>query len=140
MKTLTALILLSPAIAWGSITETEMRHIDNAIQENIPEASMRPYFTRLIIAIRTAENGGPGRQFGVLHPKADTFRKQAGWCAAICWKRYEEWKKKPSSSKFLVYLANRYAPVGAKNDPLLLNHNWLLNVRAGMGLPGQWDP
>jgi hypothetical protein len=136
MRQLAVFFLLLAPIFGASISSDEMAQIDDAIQENIPDPSMRPYFKRLVCAIRTAENGGKGREFGVLHPKANTFRKQAGWCAAICWKRHQEWlerKKNGSSSKFLVYLASRYAPKGASNDPLLQNYNWLHNVRSLMG-------
>lgn len=94
---------------------------------------MRPLFVRLLVAIRKAEAGGKGREFGVMSTKANTYRRQAGWCASICWKRYEEWRdgdKMPS--KFLVYLANRYAPVGAANDPGGRNANWLRNVKYWM--------
>ena len=137
MKAFPLFFMLLALPAFGAtISSDEMKLIDDAIQENIPDASMRPYFKRLVCAIRTAENGGPGRQFGVMSPKAKTFRQQAGWCAAICWKRHQEWlerKKSGSSSKFLVYLASRYAPKGASNDPLLLNFNWHHNVKASMG-------
>jgi hypothetical protein len=129
------LLLALPAFG-ATISSDEMALIDDAIQENIPDKALRPYFKRLVCAIRTAENGGKGREFGVLHPKANTYRKQAGWCAFICHRRYQEWlerKKNGSSSKFLVYLANRYAPKGAANDPLLLNFNWMHNVKSAMG-------
>lgn len=105
-------------------------NIVDAVQTNIPEEALRPSFVRLLVAIRLSENGGKGREFGVMSKKANTYRRQAGWCAAICWLRYQEWKdgdKMPS--KFLVYLANRYAPVGASNDPLGKNSNWLKNVQ-----------
>ncbi len=124
----------------ASLPEDEMVQVRDAIAENIPEVSARPYFTRLLVAIRKSENGGPGREYGVLHPKANTYRKQCGWSAAICWKRYEEWKGTSKKIPFLVHLANRYAPVGAKNDPLEKNRNWLKNVRSHMGLKGDWEP
>ena len=129
-------------LAAAPLPDDEMRQVEDAIEENIPEPALRPYFTRLLVAIRKAENGGPGRQFGVLHPKAKTYRQQAGWCSAIAWKRYEEWTELQNAPPYLVYLANRYAPTkNATNDPLLLNLHWLKNVRAFMGGPKDtWEP
>ena len=139
MRTMSVLFAL--CFAWtststlhASLPDDEMLNIKDAIEVNIPDKNLRPYFTKLLIAIRKAENGGPGRQFGVMSPKARTYRQQAGWCASICWKRYAEWKEMESSGRtpYLVYLASRYAPRNAENDPLRLNHNWLRNVKSHM--------
>ena len=43
----------------------------------------------ILLAIRKAENGGPGREFGIMNPKADNLDKQAGWAAATVVKNYQ---------------------------------------------------
>lgn len=111
--------------ASGNETQT----IKDAVERNVPEVSLRPYFVRLLTAIRLAENGGPGREFGVMNSKANNLDKQAGWCAAICWKRYQEFKTGQHGQSYLEYLARRYAPIGVANDPGNLNRNWLKNVK-----------
>ena len=79
----------------------------------------------LLFAIRKAENGGPGVEFGVLHPKAahTDLDTQAGWAAATILKNKSRMKDF-SISKF----AKIYAPPKAENDPKGLNANWASNV------------
>lgn len=84
---------------------------------------------RLLFAIRKAENGKQGREFGVLTPEAMRFADdpdptkslqiQAMWAAGTIKKRY-----KGDLNEF----ASRWAPVGADNDPTGLNKNWVKNV------------
>ena len=89
---------------------------------------MRPCFERLLAAIRRAENGGPGKEFGIMDSRADTLDGQAGWCAATVRNTYARWLATDQSVPFLVYRRDRYAPLGADNDPTNLNENWLRNV------------
>ena len=102
---------------------------DDAIVVNIrPE--LRKELAPIVAAIRYAENGRAGREYGILHPRVDpTYRSQAGWCAATVQKNYDRWVKAGRKGDYLVFLAKRYCPVGADNDPNGLNHNWLPNVR-----------
>jgi len=82
---------------------------------------------RLLFAIRKAESGGAGREFGILDPKAMRFKDdpvrsliiQAQWAAGTIKKRY-----KGNLDKF----SERFAPIGASNDPTGLNKNWKSNV------------
>jgi len=111
-----------------SLPDEEMRAIRAAVVRNVPGAKLRPDMVRLLVAIRTAENGGPGRQFGILVAEANTLDLQAGWCAATCWKNWKRWQKTDQSLPYLVFLQRRYCPVGADNDPGGLNVNWLRNV------------
>jgi len=101
----------------------------NAIRDNIrPElhSKLAPY----VSAIRYAENGGKGREYGILHKRVKpTYRSQAGWCAATVQKNYDRWVKAGSKGEFVVFLGKRYCPVGAKNDPNGLNKHWIKNVR-----------
>ena len=103
---------------------------EDAVRVNIrPE--MRAELAPIVAAIRHAENGRAGREYGVLHPKAlgKSYRTQAGWCAATVQKHYDRWIKAGSQGTFLESLARRYCPVGAGNDPTGLNRHWLKNVR-----------
>ena len=101
----------------------------DAVKVNIrPE--LRTELSRYVAAIRYAENGGKGRQYGILHKRVKpTYRSQAGWCAATVQKNYDRWVKAGSKGEFVVFLGNRYCPVGADNDPNGLNKHWIGNVR-----------
>lgn len=87
----------------------------------------------ILLAIRKAENGRKGIEFGVLHPRAthqaNSLRVQAGWCAATISKTYKRWQAANSNLDFITFLGNRYCPLEAANDPTGLNHNWIRNVR-----------
>jgi len=85
----------------------------------------------VLFAIRKAENGGPGVEFGVLHPKAKgtDLRTQAGWAAATVVKNRGRHNAR-EHGHFINFLGSRYAPKGAENDPKGLNANWIKNVKA----------
>ena len=96
----------------------------------------REYLSVIVAAIRYAENGGQGKEYGILHPRANTYRKQAGWCAKTVSNKYKAWKELVRKGKlddgnksFLIYLGSKYAPIGADNDPHGLNKNWVPNVQ-----------
>lgn len=42
--------------------------------------------------------------------------------------KHRDWVSGGRKGRFLDYLASRYAPVGAENDPTGLNKNWIRNV------------
>ena len=102
---------------------------DDAIVVNIrPE--LRSELAPIVAAIRYAENGRAGREYGILHPRVKpTYRSQAGWCAATVQKNYDRWVKAGRKGGFITFLGNRYCPVGAKNDPNGLNKHWIPNVK-----------
>jgi len=83
---------------------------------------------RLLYAIRIVENGGPGRELGVLTPRAMRFQGdhdkslecQARWAAGTIRKRY---------NGDLAQFSQAWAPIGAPNDPNGLNNYWLRNAR-----------
>lgn len=89
---------------------------------------LSPEQTKLLYAIRKVENGGPGKEFGVLAPQAMRFAKdpvrsfqtQAEWAAGTIKKRF---------NGNLEEFAMRWAPIGADNDPKGLNKNWLKNTQ-----------
>lgn len=97
----------------------------DAIEVNIrPEC--RELLAPIVAAIRYAENGRAGREYGILHPRVKpTYRSQAGWCAATVQKNYDRWNK---VGDFIEFLGARYCPVGADNDPTGLNRHWVGNV------------
>lgn len=93
-----------------------------------------------LAAIRIAENGGPGREFGVLSDAATTFDAQARVAAqSIRNNQYrfvlatQAWPTNEAgafSEAFVRAMAQRWAPVGADNDPNNLNAHWVTNVLA----------
>jgi len=97
----------------------------------------------ILLAIRRAENGRAGRQFGVMHPAAlDTdLDTQAGWAAATIVSNRKRWVEEQgvftgkaggqrragaSGPDFIDFLADKYCP--AEIDPTG-NVNWKINVR-----------
>jgi hypothetical protein len=105
----------------------ELPIIKKAAERN----NCRGYLFYILLAIREAEDGKPGREFGVLHPKAkDTdLNTQAGWAAATIVKNYKRWQDAGKPSDFITFLGNRYAPPNVKNDPKALNRHWIKNVK-----------
>jgi hypothetical protein len=95
------------------------------------EYGLTPEQRALLYAIRRQENGGPGREMGVLAPEAQRFRgdfprslkTQAQWAAGTIKKRY---------TGDLVGFGNRWAPRNATNDPRGLNKNWIPGVQKFM--------
>jgi hypothetical protein len=86
---------------------------------------------KILLAIRKAENGKDGRQFGILHPKAlkqiaaepsRSLDIQAGWCAATIVKNRARWDGR---GDFIEYLGSRYCPADAHP----LNRNWVRVVK-----------
>jgi len=60
----------------------------------------------LLYVIRRIENGGPGREFGIMLPDADTFEKQASYAANTIKKRF---------TGDLRAFAHRYSPADAEH-------------------------
>lgn len=83
-------------------------------------------------AIYKAEGGAKAKKaFGILSVKCEGYNE----CRQVCLntirnnrKRYKEYGYKKYKT-YLEFLASRYAPVGAENDPRGLNRNWLKNVK-----------
>ena len=139
MKTIIALLLLcAPAFAQSTKAHDAIVAKDGAARaaefQDAIEVNIRPecrdMLAPIVAAIRYAENGGKGKEYGILHPRVKpTYRSQAGWCAATVQKNYDRWVKAGRKGEFIVFLGNRYCPVGAENDPNGLNKNWTKNVR-----------
>jgi hypothetical protein len=93
---------------------------------------------RFLGALRRAENGGPGREFGVLSVSAPTYEDQVRLAAASIPRNVERFEASgrvaidPAtgrySEEFIRFFSNRYAPVGAANDPAGLNQYHARNL------------
>jgi len=85
----------------------------------------------LMLAIREAEKGRAGLEFGVLHPRAiyTDLRTQAAWCAGTIRANFTRFKNQEQYADYIDFLGSRYAPLGADNDPENLNRHWPGNVR-----------
>ena len=143
MRTLTFIlgVLVACSVALGSAEKEEQTLetlypkeyttiMDAAKANNCTD----PVLLCILFAIRNAENGREGLEFGVMHPRAkdqpNSLRVQAGWCAATVSKNHKRWLDSKEDIDFVSFLGRRYCPVGAENDPTGLNRHWITNVRA----------
>jgi hypothetical protein len=79
----------------------------------------------ILLAIRKAENGRKGLEFGIMNDKANDLDSQAGWAAASIVKARGRWDGK---GDFIDALGARYCPPA--DHPL--NVHWAGNVRHWM--------
>ena len=110
-------------------------HEQQAILQMAAEVGVPATF---LAAIRIAENGRAGREFGVLSEAADTYDAQCRIAALSIrnnqWRhvlRFREWPVDATgflSEGFVKFMQSRWAPIGADNDPNGLNANWSRNV------------
>jgi hypothetical protein len=121
---LIALLLLQSAV-WGSL-KAEMPLIRIAAERNGIKYKSDDWY--LLLAIRLSENGGNGKQFGILNHNANTLDKQAGWASATIMAQHRRSGINKVNEAFIRSLAKRYCPIGVKNDPNGLNVNWKTNV------------
>ncbi len=94
----------------------------------------------LLVALRRAENGAPGREFGVLSAAADGLEAQARVAATTVRNNVARFERgggiavDPATRRytedFLRFFSARYAPVGAANDPSGLNRHHAANLIA----------
>lgn len=91
---------------------------------------------KYVNAIYKAEGGDKAQYpYGIRSVKCSTkaeCRKIAENTVRNNIKRYREYGHKTHAT-YLEFLASRYAPIGASNDPKNLNSNWLRNVRYFLG-------
>lgn len=74
-------------------------------------------------AIRHAEGNS---NYGILAHYKHTSYRQA--CKNTVRHVFAEYQASDTKEPFIDYLANKYAPIGASNDPTGLNVNWKGNV------------
>lgn len=87
---------------------------------------------QIVNAIYKAEGSEKAKKpFGILSVPCEGYDS----CRQICLntvknnrKRYADYGHKDYDT-YLEFLASRYCPIGADNDPKGLNKNWLKNVR-----------
>ena len=111
------------------------------LQREAVRHGVDPFF---LGAIRLVENGGPGREMGVLSVDAPSFEAQASVAAKTVRNRLVEWTGNPletrtvlGSSPFrrivyaepwIMWFGRKWAPPGAANDPGNLNAHWTPNM------------
>jgi len=78
----------------------------------------------ILLAIRKAENGPAGREFGIMNPEANDLDSQAGWCAASIWWAKVRWNEAGKPGDFITFMGARYCPPKEHT----LNKNWVKNV------------
>jgi len=86
---------------------------------------------RFLAALREAENGGPGREYGVLSVPAPTYDDQVTIAARTIRNNLDRYRTATGddpvgwdgryTEHFILWFSARYAPVGASNDPTGLN-------------------
>ncbi len=83
----------------------------------------------ILFAIRKAENGPSGNEFGIMCQKGTGLDTQAGWAAATIMKNRERWTKAQDElfgyKGFIVFLGNKYCPPEVDKTG---NINWIRNV------------
>jgi hypothetical protein len=109
--------------------EKEIEIINAAALRN----NLKGFLYPILYAIRKAEDGPPGLEFGIICQAGTNLKTQAGWAAATVQKNYDRYLKDQGGfpntyDGFIAYLGAGYCPVGADNDPNNLNKNWIPNV------------
>lgn len=97
----------------------------------VAKADMSPVMVDQIVhAIYRAEGGQSAKKpYGILSVSCTSSEDCRRICANTVRNNYRRWMATDQSQTFLEFLASRYAPVSAKNDPKKLNRNWLKNVQ-----------
>ena len=92
----------------------------------------QPDFNKLCQAIYHAEGGAKTRHpYGIMAKYKHTTPLQA--CLNTVKHKYRDWEDSGSEGSYMQFLASKYAPVEASNDPEGLNKNWLRNVETIYG-------
>jgi hypothetical protein len=80
----------------------------------------------ILLAIRKAENGPPGLEFGIMTPyaKNTNLDKQAGAAAYEVVKYRKLWIEAGKPESFIKFMGDKYCPPSAHE----LNKNWIPNV------------
>jgi len=136
---LTAIICILLYVAtWGySATVKKRLTVHQAYQRNYTDQSnwlhgVKPCYRiklyRIVMAIRVAENGPAGKEWGIMDPRANTYELQMAWASATVIKNYCRWLKAGAPDNFIIYLGKRYCPPDAHP----LNRNWVRNVSAAL--------
>ena len=127
-----ATVAPSRSIVVSPMSSAEERRI---LERTAKRAGIDPAFLQ---ALRRAENGGPGREFGVLSVPAPTYHEQARVAAESIRRNVERFAERggqavdPATGRytpdFIAFFSSRYAPVGVGNDPSGLNRHHARNL------------
>src|ERR1700722_11033942 len=128
----------------NSAVLTSSKPIDWQIELSLimTAATMRNLDHQWLRTIRQVENGGSGREFGVLSIGASTYQEQLDECASTVAHRLESYPANPLqrcysakgygriryTPSWISYFSSIWCPIGATNDPTHLNKNWLQNA------------
>ncbi len=128
--------------------ETIFKVVDEYLESNKDVLAKYPLLVNpyaFMLAVRMCEQGRPGLEFGVMAAKDTDLKTQAEWTMATLIKDTQRWhtnklangKNRSDYASFIHYFADKWAPIGASNDPNNLNKNWLPNFLKfyGMFLP-----
>ncbi len=91
------------------------------------EYPVNPY--ALLFAIREAEKGRAGFEFGIISAKDTDLETQCRYACETIVNNVKRFHHQIDENDFITFLGSRYAPVGADNDPHNLNANWVRNVK-----------
>lgn len=84
---------------------------------------------KLSEAIFLAEGGASAKKpYGILSVKCSGKEQCGKICRNTIRNNLKRWEKSGKKQPYLEFLARRYAPIEAENDPTGLNKNWLGNV------------
>lgn len=91
------------------------------------------YANRIADAIYVAEGGAKAKvPYGILSVRVRDKTHAREVCLRTIRANWRRWEDAGRKEPYLEFLARRYAPVGAKNDPKGLNMHWLRNVKANL--------
>ncbi len=91
------------------------------------EYPVNPY--ALLFAIREAEKGRKGFEFGIIIAKNTDLETQCRYACETIVNNVKRFHRQIGENDFITFLGSRYAPVGADNDPHNLNAHWVRNVK-----------
>jgi len=91
------------------------------------EYPVNPY--ALLLAIREAEKGRKGFEFGIISAKNTDLETQCRYACETIINNVKRFHRQVDENDFITFLGSRYAPVGADNDPHNLNSHWVRNVK-----------
>ncbi|NSW77341.1 MAG: hypothetical protein HPY68_11325, partial [Candidatus Atribacteria bacterium] len=82
---------------------------------NPDEYPVNPY--ALLLAIRVAERGRKGFEFGITMVKDTDLKTQCEYACRTLKNTFERFKHQTQEHDFITFLGSRYAPLNAPNDP-----------------------
>lgn len=83
---------------------------------------------KLANAIYISEGGAKTKHpYGILAKYKNTTPRQA--CINTIKSAIKRFNKQSKEKDFILFLSKTYCPIGAKNDPTVLNKNWVKNVK-----------